>query len=133
MVAAAGVARYVTSARLAGLSLNMTTMSPAPTTAGAEPPIEGHLKTLSSLLAFVRAPPGTKSASTPIAAFGGFAQTLLTDVGKSVWRAPAVPPYMLFEANTCPIVLSAAFTVGWVQGIVCNVSWSYRAGPAWRR
>ena len=51
-----------------------------------------------------------------IAAFGGL-PTLFTDVGKSVWRAPDVPPYMLSEANTCAIVLSAAFTVGCVQGI----------------
>ena len=74
--------------------------------------------------AFVVATPGTKSASITIAAFGGFAQTLLTEVGKSVCSAPDVPPYMLFDASTEAIVLSAAFTVGCVQGIVCAVSWS---------
>ena len=42
MVAAAGLARYVTRARAAGLSLNITTVSPPPTTAGAEPLTDGN-------------------------------------------------------------------------------------------
>src|SRR3954447_26674667 len=46
IVAGAGVARYVTNARAAVLSLNMITLSPPPTTAGAEPPTDGNGKTL---------------------------------------------------------------------------------------
>ena len=67
-----------------------------------------------------------------IAAFGGFAQTLLTEVGKSVCSAPSVPPYTLLPCSTWAMIRSAALTVGCVHGIVCAVSWSYRAGPAER-
>ena len=33
----------------------------------------------------------------------------------------------------CAIVFSAAFTDGSVHLILCVASWSYFAGPAWRR
>ena len=46
IVAASGVARYVMNARAAGVSLNMTTVSPPPTTEGGEPLIDGNGNTL---------------------------------------------------------------------------------------
>ena len=84
--------------------------------------------------AFTVATPGTKSPSSTIAAFGGFWKTLFTDVGKSVWTAPDVPPAMFAELpTTCAIVFSAAATDGSVHLILCAESSAYFAGPAWRR
>jgi hypothetical protein len=39
--------------------------------------------------------PATKSPSMTIAPFGGSWKALVTDVAKSVWRAPLVPPATL--------------------------------------
>ena len=58
----------------------------------------------------------------------------MTEVGKSVWSAPDVPPAMLAESpRIVAIVASAAFTDGSVHLILCADSRSYFAGPAWRR
>jgi hypothetical protein len=85
-------------------------------------------------VAFVVATPGTKSPSITIAALGGFEKTLFTDVGKSVCSAPLVPPKISDELpRIAAIVLSVAFTDGSVHLILCEASWSYFAGPAWRR
>ena len=60
--------------------------------------------------------------------------TLSTEVGKSVWSAPVVPPKMLpVSLKTDAIVLSAVFTDGSVHLILCAASRSYLAAPAWRR
>ena len=61
-------------------------------------------------------------------------KTLRTEVGKSVCSAPDVPPAMLsVSPRTWPIVFSAVFTDGSVHLILWVDSWSYFAGPAWRR
>ena len=88
--AASGVVRYSTSACAAGLSLNMTTKSPAPMTAGAEPSMAGKVKTLypSSGSSVVSTEAGTKSPSMTIAASGSSVSTLEIEPGLSVWSAP---------------------------------------------
>ena len=78
--------------------------------------------------------PGTKSASITIAAFGSGASTLLTDVGKSVWSAPVVPPAMLSDSSKIlAISVSASLTDWSVHGMSWLESWSYFSGPAVRR
>src|SRR5262245_39576449 len=135
--AACGVARYLISASDAGVSLNMTTMSPPPITAGLDPLIDGNANWLKPVIGFSgffeATTPGTKSTSSTIAAFGFCAKSLLTEVGKSVCSAPDVPPAMLPESpRTCAIALSAAFTDTSVHLSVCEDSLSYLAGPAVR-
>ena len=78
--------------------------------------------------------PGTKSPSITIAAFGWEEKTFDTEVGKSVWSAPEVPPatFELFPI-TADIVFKAVTTLGSVHLILCFESASYFAGPAWRR
>ena len=68
-----------------------------------------------------------------IAAFGLSEKTFETDVGKSVWSAPLVPPAM-FESSEkiSAIAASASFTDWSVHGISCVASWSYLSAPAWR-
>src|SRR4051794_6272808 len=98
IAAACGVARYWTSARAAGLSLDIAPTSPPPTTDGGELPTDGNGKTLKPLTGFAfvddEMTPSTKSPSSTIAAFGGLEKTWLTEVGKSVCSAPCVPPAM---------------------------------------
>src|SRR5262245_65701102 len=48
--AACGVARYLISASDAGVSLNMTTMSPPPITAGLDPLIDGNANWLKPVI-----------------------------------------------------------------------------------
>ena len=113
-------------------------MSPPPTTAGAESLIDGNGKTSKPVFgcAFVDEvmTPPTKSPSNTIAAFGGSLKTCVTDVGKSAWSAPDVPPAMFCVSPTIfAIVVSASLTVWSVQGISCVDSLSYLSGPAWRR
>ena len=79
------------------------------------------------------ATPGTKSPSAIIAAFGVAENTAATEVGKSVCRAPAVPPAMLSMSPTIfAISVSASLTDWSVHGISCFVSWSYFSAPAVR-
>src|SRR3978361_306469 len=114
----------------------MTTVSPPPTTDGAEPATDGKANWLKPETAFslVVATPGTKSPSMTIAALGGSVKTLFTEVGKSVCSAPEVPPKMLPDAlKTCAIVFSELITDGSVHLIAWVESWSYFAAPAWRR
>ena len=61
-------------------------------------------------------------------------KTLVTDVGKSVCRAPCVPPSMLLVSpKTCAMSFSAVVTDGSVHGMSWLVSLSYMSGPAVRR
>src|SRR5690349_10485538 len=98
MDAACGVARKLTSARAAGVSLNIITVSPPPTTLGGELLIDGNGKTLKPVtgLAGVELVISlwTKSASITMAALGEDWKTWSTLVGKSVCSAPDVPPAM---------------------------------------
>src|SRR5579862_4994411 len=96
--AACGVARYFTNASIAGLSRNVTSRSPAISTALASGPgvIDGHVNVLKPVPAFafvdeVITPP-TKSASNTIAAFGGDENAFVTDWLNPYWSAPDVPP-----------------------------------------
>src|SRR5437870_4457734 len=119
-----GVARYLMSARAAGLSLSMVTMSPPPITSGLEPLIDGKSNTLKPVIGFNgfedATTPGTKSPSSTIAAFGELLKTLLTDVLKSVCSAPDLPPGMLPVSPTiCAMNFSAFFTDGSVHLILC--------------
>ena len=86
------------------LSLNMTAVSPPPTTTLPDVPIAGNAKTLKPVpaAAFVDEvmTPATKSPSNTIAAFDGDANTCDTEVGKSVCSAPEVPPAMSAELPT---------------------------------
>ena len=112
---ASGVVRYWMNAFAAGLSLNITTRSPPPTTESGESSIDGNgkmLKPVSGLSGFLSpATPGTKSPSITIAAFGVLEKTFATEVGKSVCRAPALPPAMLSVSPTIfAISASASFT-----------------------
>src|SRR5258706_12652392 len=70
---AAGVARNVMNARIAGVSLKATIESPLITTLPDEPLIDGNGNSPKSVPAFALrcATPGTKSPSITIAAFGG--------------------------------------------------------------
>ncbi len=78
--------------------------------------------------------PTTKSPSNTMAAFCGVPNTWVTEAGKSVCSAPCVPPATFcVSPRTCAMVVSAAFTDGSVQGILCWESWSYLAAPACRR
>ena len=78
--------------------------------------------------------PGTKSPSITCAPFAWAAKTFDTEVGKSVWSAPDVPPTMLsVSPRIFPISVSASFTDWSVHGISCVESWSYFSGPAVRR
>src|SRR4051794_25885227 len=123
------------NARIAGVSRNATIESPLSRTLAGDPLIDGNANSPKSVLAFAFtvATPGTKSPSITIAALGGFCQTLFTDVGKSVWTAPEVPPAIDALLRICPIVRSDAITEPSVHLIRCFVSWTYFAGPAWRR
>src|SRR5215212_6185237 len=87
-----------------------------------------------SAVAVARVTASEYAPSMTIAAFGFFAKTLLTDVGKSVWSAPEAPPTMLpVSLKIDDIALSAFFTDGSVHLILCSASWSYFLAPAWRR
>src|SRR5205814_8466434 len=103
---AGGVARKVMNARIAGVSRKATIESPLVTTLPDEPLIDGKGNSPKSVpgFALMVATPGTKSPSITIAAFGGFCQTLFTEVGKSVCTAPDVPPATLLPCRTCAIV-----------------------------
>ena len=68
-----------------------------------------------------------------MAAFGLVENTFETEVGKSVWSAPEVPPTMFPDVSSEPIVFSALITDGSVHLIWCFESLSYISGPAWRR
>src|SRR5215471_11785910 len=130
--AAAGVARKLTNARIAGVSRNVTKRSPA--ILPAPPPIDGNVNTLKPVfaLAFVdeRITPLTKSASNTIAAFGGLANAFVTESLKPYCNAPDVPPAMFpVSPTTCAIVVSAFATDGSVHLIVCAESDLYFAGP----
>src|SRR5579862_91232 len=84
--AAGAVARYLTNASIAGVSRNVTNMSPAISTALAPGPglIVGNVKTLNPVLAFAfvdeRMTPATKSASNTIAPFDGLEKASVTEV-----------------------------------------------------
>src|SRR4051794_27137303 len=132
MDAASGVARYDTSARAAGESLNIITVSPPPTTVAGELLIDGNGKTLYPVTGFagvlLAISPWTKSASMTIAAFGEAWKTWSTLVGKSVCSAPEVPPARFWVSpRTWAMVFSAAITDGSVHLMVWFVSWSYFA------
>src|SRR5919201_4650399 len=123
--AAAGEARKVTNARIAGVSRKVTKRSPPTSTPLApEPPvIVGNDVTLKPEFGFAfvddRITPATKSPSSTIAAFGGVANAFVTDVLKSVWSAPDVPPAMSpLSPITCAIVFSAVITDGSVHLIL---------------
>src|SRR5947209_1045977 len=74
--------------------------------------------------------PGTKSPSSTIAAFGELVSTLLTDVLKSVWSAPDLPPGMLPVSPTIlAIKPNAVLTDLSVHLILCADSLSYNVGP----
>src|SRR5579862_2270369 len=138
--AACGVARYFTNASIAGLSRNVTSRSPAISTALASGPgvIDGHVKVLKPVRGFafveeVITPP-TKSASNTIAAFGGVANAFVTESLNPYWRAPLVPPAMLLVSPMIfDIVFSAVITDESVHLILCAVSASYFAAPNVRR
>src|SRR5579884_2509608 len=138
--AACGVARYFTNASIAGLSRNVTNMSPAISTALAPGPglIVGNGNTLNPVFAFAfvdeRMTPATKSASNTIAPFDGLENASVTDVLKPFWSAPDVPPSMYeLLPMICAIVFSAVVTDGSVHLILCAASCSYFAGPNVRR
>src|SRR5581483_3071212 len=140
MVAAGPVARYLTNASIAGLSRNVTNMSPAISTALAFGPglIDGNVNTLKPVPAFAfvdeRITPATKSASNTIAAFGGSENAFVTDVLKPFCSAPDVPPAMLLVSpRICPIVFSAVATDGSVHLILWADSAWYFAAPKVRR
>src|SRR5215831_10421071 len=96
-LAAAGVARNVTNALIAGVSLKVTKRSPPISTADAFAPglIAGNATALKPVIGFAfveeRITPPTKSASRTMAPFGGSPKALVTHVGKSVWSAALVP------------------------------------------
>ena len=75
IVAASGVARYLTNAWVAGSSLNATIVSPPPTTLAGEPLTDGKANWLKPVSGFAfvesRMTPCTKSPSKTIAPFGG--------------------------------------------------------------
>ena len=126
----------MTSACAAGVSSNMTTVSPPPTTTLPDSPIGGNAKTLKSVSGSRpwSTTPGTKSPSITCAPFAVAAKTFETEVGKSVWSAPEVPPTMLSALPTIfAISVSASLTDWSVHGISCVESWSYFSGPAVRR
>ena len=132
---ASGVVRYSTNALAAGFALNITTMSPPPTTERPASPIFGNGKTLKPVSGssgfFSPATPGTKSPSSTSAAFGVFEKTFATEVGKSVCRAPAWPPAMLSVSPTIFAISASASLTDWsVHGISCLASLSYVSGPA---
>src|SRR5262245_27771305 len=96
MAAASGVARYLTNASIAGLSLKVTIRSPAISTEFAyRGLIEGHGNVLNPVPAFAFVDPAmtppTKSPSNTIAAFDGDEKTFVTDWLKPVCSAPFVP------------------------------------------
>src|SRR5262245_62377381 len=84
IAAASGVARYLTNASIAGLSLKVTIRSPATTTElaylGA---IDGHANVLNPVPGFAFVAPAmtppTKSPSNTIAAFDGDPKAFVTD------------------------------------------------------
>src|SRR5579862_7277945 len=96
--AACGVARNFTNASIAGLSRNVTSRSPAISTALASGPgvIDGHVNVLKPVLAFafdeVRMTPATKSPSKTIPALGGDENSFVTELLKPYCSAPDVPP-----------------------------------------
>src|SRR5438552_883559 len=75
--AACGVVRNVTNARMAGVSRNVTSVSPATSTPSEAVLIDGNVAALKSVAGFAfvdeRITPATKSPSNTIAAFGGVA------------------------------------------------------------
>ncbi len=120
-----------------GESLNITAKSPAPTTTGDEPSMDGNGKTSASvpgtavvsLTMLVR----TKSPSNSMPASGGSRKTSGTVSSKLVCTAPRVPPARFWESPiTTRICSSASITEGSVQGISWAASWSYISGPAVR-
>src|SRR5581483_670480 len=138
--AAGAVARNFTNASIAGLSRNATIRSPAISTAVEFAPgvIDGNVNTLNPEPAFAfvdeRMTPPTKSASNTSAPFDGVAKAFVTQVGKSVWRAPLEPPEMFdVSPTTFAIVFSAVTTDGSVHLILCSLSASYFAAPNVRR
>src|SRR4051794_25381255 len=96
--AAGAVARNLTNASTAGVSLNVTSRSPPISTAPALGPlvIDGNEAALKPLpgFAFVdeRITPATKSPSNTVAAFGGEVNAFVTESLKPYCRAPLVPP-----------------------------------------
>src|ERR1700733_10313190 len=96
--AAGAVARNLTNASMAGVSLNVTSRSPPISTAPASAPgvIEGNGTALKPVpgFAFVdeRITPATKSPSKTVAAFGGDVNAFVTESLNPYCRAPEVPP-----------------------------------------
>ena len=84
--------------------------------------MDGKSKTLKPVSGFafveLTISPSTKSASSTIAAFGGSENAFVTDVGKSVWSAPCLPPAMLsVSLKIFAISVRASFTDWSVHGI----------------
>src|SRR6266516_1714152 len=103
--AASAVARNFTNASIAGLSRNVTKMSPP-----------------------------TKSPSSTIAAFGGEPNAFVTESLKLYVSAPDVPPARFDELPiTCAIVFRAFVTDESVHLILCSLRALYFAGPNVRR
>src|SRR2546421_4095264 len=138
--AAGAVARNLTNASMAGVSRNATSMSPPISTALAFGPalIVGKTDALKSVPGFafvddVIAPP-TKSASKTMAPFDGVENAFVTQVGKSVWSAPLLPPARSALLPTIwPISVSAVLTDASVHLVLCALRDSYFAGPNVRR
>src|SRR5579885_989722 len=139
-LAAGAVARNLTNASIAGLSLNVTSRSPPISTAPASAPgvIAGKGAALNPVpgLAFVdeRITPATKSPSNTVASVGGVVNAFVTESLKLYCRAPLVPPARLPESPmTCAIVFRAFVTDESVHLILWAVRASYFAGPNVRR
>src|SRR6478752_7686293 len=138
--AAAGVARKVSNALIAGLSRKVTIRSPPISTAFAPGPVPivGKLKTLKpdsafALVVVVITLP-TKSPSNTIAAFGGVENACVTESLKLVWIAPDVPPATFdVSPRILPIVVSAVITDLSVHLILCALRRVYFTGPNVRR
>src|SRR6476659_2473611 len=138
--AAGAVARNFMKASIAGVSRNATIKSPPISTAVAFAPgvIAGKTAALKSVPGFafvdeVIAPP-TKSASNTIAPFDGVENASVTQVGKSVWTAPLLPPARFELSPTIDaIVVSAFLTAASVQLTLWSLSAWYCAGPNVRR
>ena len=123
------------NARAAGESLNMTAVSPAPTTGLAGRPDRGERNTLKPVTGFafvddVITPPRSRASNT-IAAFGGVGEHLRDggrEVGLQRTRRAAGDVRRVAE-DLRPSIFSAAFTDGSVHLILWVDSWSYFAGP----
>src|SRR5579885_3155809 len=97
-LAAGAVARNLTNASIAGVSLKVTSRSPPISTAPASAPgvIAGNGAALNPdpALALVeeRITPATKSPSNTVAALGGLENAFVTESLKLYCKAPLVPP-----------------------------------------